>query len=170
MSTWPGDYVIKPRDSFGIAKDSEPPATLHYDMWLGPAAWRPYNEKRSHYNWHWFWDTGNGDTGNQGVNELEILRWGLNKNELPISIYSAGGIYGIDPKECAQETPNTQNCTFKYSDGKIIEFETRGRYTNGESGTGIRSVTYFMGRMDTWNWKLAQDCGMHFVNERKHHL
>ncbi len=135
----------KPRDSFGIAKDSEPPATLHYDMWLGPAAWRPYNEKRSHYNWHWFWDTGNGDTGNQGVNELEILRWGLNKNELPISIYSAGGIYGIDPKECAQETPNTQNCTFKYSDGKIIEFETRGRYTNGESGTGIRIGHIFYG-------------------------
>ena len=60
-----------------------------------------------HYNWHWFWDTGNGDTGNQGVNEIEILRWGLNKNELPVSIFSDGGVYGIDPKECAQETPNT---------------------------------------------------------------
>ena len=135
----------KPRDSFGIAKDSEPPATLHYDLWLGPAAWRPYNEKRSHYNWHWFWDTGNGDTGNQGVNEFEILRWGLNKNELPISIYSTGGIYGIDPNECAQETPNTQNCIFKYSDGKIIEFETRGRYTNGESGLGINIGHIFYG-------------------------
>jgi hypothetical protein len=54
---------IKPRNSFGIAKDSVPPPTLHYDQWLGPAPYRPYNEKRSHYNWHWFWDTGNGDTG-----------------------------------------------------------------------------------------------------------
>jgi predicted dehydrogenase len=135
----------KPRDSFGIAKDSEPPATLHYDLWLGPASWRPYNEKRGHYNWHWFWDTGNGDTGNQGVNELEILRWGLNKNELPVSIFSAGGIYGIDPEECAQETPNTQSCTFKYSDGKILEFETRGRFTNGESGLGIKIGHIFYG-------------------------
>ena len=135
----------KPRDSFGIAKDSEPPATMHYDLWLGPAAWRPYNEKHGHYNWHWFWDTGNGDTGNQGVNEIEILRWGLNKNELPVSIFSAGGVYGIDPKECAQETPNTQTCVFKYSDGKMLEFETRGRYTHGESSLDIKIGHMFYG-------------------------
>ena len=47
---------IKPRDSFGIAKDSTPPSTLHYDNWLGPVAYRPYNEKKGHYNWHWFWE------------------------------------------------------------------------------------------------------------------
>ena len=83
---------IKPRDSFGIAKDSAPPASLHYDRWLGPAPWRQYNEKRSHYNWHWFWDTGNGDTGNQGPHQFDIARWGLNKNEHPVSVYSAGGV------------------------------------------------------------------------------
>ena len=118
---------IKPRDSFGIAKDSEPPATLHYDRWLGPALWRPYNEKRSHYNWHWFWDTGNGDTGNQGPHQFDVARWGLNENKHPVSVYSTGGIYDIDPKECAQETPNTQTAVFKYDDGKMLEFETRGR-------------------------------------------
>ncbi|HOS72856.1 MAG TPA: Gfo/Idh/MocA family oxidoreductase, partial [Bacteroidales bacterium] len=80
----------KPRDSFGIAPDSQPPASLHYDIWLGPAQWRPYNEKRGHYNWHWFWDTGNGDTGNQGPHQFDIARWGLNKNEHPVKIYSAG--------------------------------------------------------------------------------
>jgi predicted dehydrogenase len=138
----------KPRDSFGIANDSEPPANLHYDIWLGPAPYRPYNEKRLHYNWHWFWDTGSGDTGNQGVNEIEILRWGLNKHELPVSIFSDGGVYGIDPKECAQETPNTHNCTFKYKDGKIIEFETRGRYTNGEAGFILSSDEHaYIGHM-----------------------
>src|SRR5690606_34857139 len=36
----------KPRDSFGISPDSMPPETLHYDMWLGPATWQPYNEKK----------------------------------------------------------------------------------------------------------------------------
>jgi predicted dehydrogenase len=135
----------KPRDSFGIARDSDPPSTLHYDIWLGPAAWRPYNEKRGHYNWHWFWETGNGDTGNQGVNELEILRWGLGKKELPVSVYSTGGIYGIDPAECEQETPNTQTCIFRYNDGKIMEFETRGRYTNSESSLDIRIGHFFYG-------------------------
>jgi len=136
---------IKPRDSFGVAKDSEPPASLHYDRWLGPAAYRPYNEKRSHYNWHWFWDTGNGDTGNQGPHQFDIARWGLNKNEHPVSIYSTGGFYGVDPKECAQETPNTQTSLFTYDDGKMLEFETRGRYSNGESGLDIRVGNIFYG-------------------------
>jgi len=134
----------KPRDSFGIAKDSEPPTTLHYDRWLGPAPYRKYNEKRGHYNWHWFWDTGNGDSGNQGVHEFDIARWGLNKNEHPVSVNSDGGIYGISPEECSQETPNTQSSVFKYKDGKMLEFETRGRYFNreGNFGIGIGNIFY----------------------------
>src|SRR5665213_1541414 len=149
---------IKPRDSFGIAKDSTPPTTLHYDRWLGPATYRPYNEKRSHYNWHWFWDTGNGDTGNQGPHQFDIARWGLNKNEHPVSIYSAGGIYGINPDECAQETPNTQTSVFKYEDGAMVEFETRGRYSNSESSLHTTIGNIFYGtegylELDGGTWK-----------------
>jgi predicted dehydrogenase len=136
---------VKPRDSFGIAKDSTPPASLHYDRWLGPAPYRPYNEKRGHYNWHWFWDTGNGDTGNQGPHQFDIARWGLNKNEHPASVFSSGGIYGIDRTQCEQETPNTQLTIAKYNDGKILEFETRGRYSNSESGLGIKIGNIFYG-------------------------
>lgn len=148
----------KPRDSFGIAKDGTPPASLNYDMWLGPAPYRPYNEKRLHYNWHWFWDTGNGDTGNQGPHQFDIARWGLNKNEHPVSVFSMGGIFGIDPAECEQETPNTQTSLFKYQDGKILEFETRGRFTNDESSLGIRIGNLFYGtegyvEIDGGTWK-----------------
>lgn len=135
----------KPRDSFGISEDSLPPEKLHYDMWLGPAQYRAYNEKKGHYNWHWFWETGNGDTGNQGPHQFDIARWGLNKNEHPVSIFSTGGVYGIDPKECAQETPNTQTSLFTYEDGKVLEFETRGRYTNGESSLDIKIGNMFYG-------------------------
>lgn len=135
----------KPRDSFGIAPDSGTPASLHYERWLGPAPYRPYNEKRVHYNWHWFWATGNGDTGNQGPHQFDIARWGLNEKDHPVSVYSSGGLFGIDPKECAQETPNTQTSVFKYSDGKILEFETRGRYTNDEASLGIRIGNTFYG-------------------------
>jgi predicted dehydrogenase len=137
---------IKPRASFGIAKDSAPPATLHYDMWLGPVAERPYNEKRDLYNWHWFWDTGNGDTGNQGPHQFDIARWGLNKNENPVSVFSSGGIYGWSPEECAQETPDTQVSVFKYQDGSMLEFETRGRASNSESDLGIRIGNIFYGK------------------------
>jgi len=148
----------KPRDSFGIAPDGTPPESLHYDMWLGPAPYRPYNEKRVHYNWHWFWNTGNGDTGNQGPHQFDIARWGLNKNEHPVTIFSMGGIFGIDPAECAQETPNTQTSLFKYKDGKVLEFETRGRYTNDESSLEIRIGNIFYGtegylELDGGTWK-----------------
>ncbi|NMC41382.1 MAG: Gfo/Idh/MocA family oxidoreductase [Bacteroidales bacterium] len=136
---------FKPRDSFGIAADSEPPASLHYDMWLGPCQWQPYNEKKVHYNWHWHWATGGGDTANQGPHQFDIARWGLNKNEHPVYIYSTGGLYGIDPKECSQETPNTQTSLFKYSDGKMLEFETRGRYTNSEGKLDIQIGNIFYG-------------------------
>ena len=135
----------KPRDSFGIAKDGTPPDTLHYDMWLGPAPFRPFNELHVHYNWHWFWPTGGGDTANQGPHQFDVARWGLNKNEHPVKIYSTGGLYGIDPAECEQETPNTQASVFKYADGTILEFETRGRYTNQESSSGIRIGNMFLG-------------------------
>ena len=135
----------KPRESFGIAKDGEPPASLHYDYWLGPCEWRPYNEKHVHYNWHWFWLTGGGDTANQGPHQFDVARWGLNKNEHPVTVYSMGNLFGIDQKECEQETPNTQTSLFKYKDGKILEFETRGRYTNEEASLGISIGNMFYG-------------------------
>jgi predicted dehydrogenase len=148
----------KPRDSFGIAPDSEPPATLHYDYWLGPCQWQPYNEKRVHYNWHWHWATGGGDTANQGPHQFDVARWGLNKNEHPVEIYSMGNIFGIKPEECSQETPNTQTSVFKYKDGKILEFETRGRYTNGEGSLDIKIGNIFYGtdgyvEIDGGTWK-----------------
>jgi predicted dehydrogenase len=159
-----------------MAKDSTPPATFHYDRWLGPAPMRPYNEKRSHYNWHWYWDTGNGDTGNTGPHTLDLARWGMNKNEHPISAYSVGGIYGFRKDDnhtpgvmvygdveaygsdkTTQETPNTQTCAYKYSDGKILELETRGWYTNNEGYKGVEVGNTYYGTEgyleisgDTW--------------------
>jgi predicted dehydrogenase len=127
-------------------------------MWLGPVTWRPYNEKRDLYNWHWFWDTGNGDTGNQGPHQFDIARWGLNKNEHPVSIYSTGGVYRWSPDECAQETPATQSTVIKYKDGSMLEFETRGGQSNGEGSLGIKIGNIFYGtegylELDGSTWK-----------------
>ena len=133
----------KPRGSFGRSEDSAPPEGLHYDMWLGPAKWRPYNEKRGHYNWHWHWNTGNGDTGNQGPHQFDIARWGLNKGEHPVRIQSSGGYYKYT--DCSQETPNTQASVLEYADGKILQFETRGLETNGEGQLGVKIGNIFYG-------------------------
>ena len=69
-----------------------------------------------------------------------------------------GGIFGISPLECSQETPNTQISNFEYADGKILEFETRGRYTNGEANAGVQIGNLFYGtegwmEIDGSTWK-----------------
>ncbi len=135
----------KPRDSFGTSPDSDPPKGLHYDLWLGPAAWRPYNEKRGHYNWHWHWDTGNGDIGNQGPHQFDIARWGLQKDEHPVRVSSHGGYYKYGKDECSQETANTQTATLEYEDGKILQFEVRGLFTAGEAPLNVKIGNLFYG-------------------------
>jgi len=120
---------FKPRESIGRCADDPVPKGVHYDLWLGPAPHRPFNKNRFHYNWHWFWDYGCGEIGNQGVHQLDIARWGLYKNEHPVKIKSTGGYFAFDSD---QQTPNTQIATFEYADGKIIQFEVRGLYSNTE--------------------------------------
>ena len=112
---------------------------VDYDLWLGPAEKRPFNRNRFHYNWHWHWDYGNGDTGNQGPHQFDIARWGLNKNEHPVKIYSSGGYYG---PESSQETPDTQTTTYEYGDKAILEFATRGQATNEEGPVKIGNLFY----------------------------
>jgi predicted dehydrogenase len=114
-------------------------ANVSYDLWLGPAPARTFNRNRFHYNWHWHWDYGNGDTGNQGPHQFDIARWGLGKNEHPVRIRSGGGYFG---EESSQETPNLHSTIFEYPDGKILEFGTRGGYTNDEGTQRIGNLFY----------------------------
>ena len=52
---------FKWRDTIGRAPSEPVPAGVHYDLWTGPAPLKPFTRNRFHYNWHWIWDTGNGD-------------------------------------------------------------------------------------------------------------
>jgi predicted dehydrogenase len=121
----------KRRKSIGHKPDEKTPLGLDWDKFLGPAPLRPYNELRFRYNWHWFWDTGNGDIGNQGIHEMDIARWGLGR-ALPTAVVSTGGKFGVPPED-DQETPNTQTATFDYGDAQLV-FEVRGNLTGGEGG------------------------------------
>ncbi|HEV8145523.1 MAG TPA: Gfo/Idh/MocA family oxidoreductase [Bryobacteraceae bacterium] len=110
-------------------KDNEPtPPGVNWDLFLGPAPMRPFNALRFKYNWHWFWDTGNGDIGNQGVHEMGIARWGMGDPEWPKSVVCTGGKFAYNDD---QETPNTQHATFDFG-GRELVFEVRGLLTNGE--------------------------------------
>jgi predicted dehydrogenase len=130
---------FKPRESIGRKPPVPAPAGLHFDLWLGPAPERSFTENLVHYNWRWFWDFGNGEIGNQGVHELDLARWGLGKDTLPVYIHSTGGFFGTP---CDQETPNVQTATFEWPDGKILEFEVRGLFTAGEQGMRIGNFFY----------------------------
>jgi len=113
----------KPRQSIGKVDGPQPiPANVDYDLWCGPALKLPLMRKKLHYDWHWVWNTGCGDMGNQGIHEMDKCRWALGKMELPASVFSIGGRLGyVDDGE----TANTQMCVFDYGDVQLI-FETRG--------------------------------------------
>jgi predicted dehydrogenase len=134
----------KLRDSIGqCGGPQSPPKTMDYDLWCGPAPNNPphRNSKRYgpvHYEWHWIWDYGNGDLGNQGIHQMDVARWALGKNELAPSAISVGGRFGyVDDGQ----TPNTQICVFDYGDCELI-FEVRGRPTKNYRGAGVGNVIH----------------------------
>ncbi len=113
----------KPRGSIGkVDGPQQPPASVDYDLWSGPAPLKPIMRKQFHYDWHWQWDYGNGDIGNQGIHQVDIARWGMGKTTLAKSVVSVGGRFSyVDDGE----TPNTLITFLDYDDSQLI-FEVRG--------------------------------------------
>lgn len=123
------------RDTIGRAAPEPVPAGVHYDLWLGPAPKREFTKNRFHYNWHWFWDTGNGDFGNQGIHEVDICRWLLGV-KLPTKVHAMGGHFMFDDD---QETPNVLTATYEFDEAgkkKMMVFEVRHWMSNHEAGIG----------------------------------
>jgi predicted dehydrogenase len=118
---------FKRRKSIGHTPNEPVPPGVDWDKFRGPAPMIPFSKNHFLYNWHWFWDTGNGDIGNQGVHEMDIARWGLGVG-LPRSVVASGGKYVYDDD---QETPNTLLARFDYGDKELV-FEVRGLQTGGE--------------------------------------
>lgn len=132
---------FKWRDTIHKKPDSPTPKGVNYDLWLGPAPARAFNENRFHYNWHWNWDYGNGDIGNQGIHEMDIARWGLGVT-LPTKVTSMGGHFMFDDD---QTTPNTQISSLEFNKNgkkKMIVFEVRHWMTNPEGGVKVGNLFY----------------------------
>ena len=131
----------KPRGSIGkVEGPQEAPKSMDYDLWCGPAPKTPPRRKTGngtvHYDWHWIWDFGNGDLGNQGVHEMDKARWGLGKTTMPNSAFSLGGRFGYTDDG---ETANTQLCVFDYTDAKMV-FEVRGLPTDAYKGAKVGNI------------------------------
>jgi predicted dehydrogenase len=122
-------YCCKPRWTIGFKPITDVPANLDFDTWLGPAPKQPFHANLVHYNWHWFWDFGNGDIGNQGVHEMDVARWAIG-GTLPQSVVSLGGRYVDEPNFKDQgQTPNQLVSVFDFG-GTLLLFETRGLVAN----------------------------------------
>jgi len=114
---------FKPRKSIGKLKDAlELPRHLNYDLWCGPAEKRHLMRPQIHYDWHWDFNTGNGDMGNQGIHQMDIARWFLGEQSISPEVISIGDRVGYDD---AGDTPNTQTVVHLYEKAPLI-FETRG--------------------------------------------
>ncbi len=113
----------KRRRSIGRVNGPQPiPPSVDYNLWCGPAPMKPLMRARLHYDWHWFWDTGNGDLGNQGIHQMDIARWFLGEPKLSPRVMSVGGRLGyVDDGQ----TPNTQIVWHEYPSAPLI-FEVRG--------------------------------------------
>jgi predicted dehydrogenase len=127
----------KPRLSIGKVNGPQPiPKTIDYDLWCGPAPKEPLMRYKLHYDWHWIWNYGNGDLGNQGIHQMDVARWGLGKNELCKGAISIGGRFGyVDDGQ----TANTQICVFDYGDAELI-FEVRGLRTSDYKTARVGNV------------------------------
>ena len=129
----------KPRGAIGAPGNYDVPASVNYDMWTGPAPLHTLTRPKLHYDWHWQWDYGNGDLGNQGIHQMDIARWGLGEKDLGNTVSSFGGRFGYQD---AGETPNTQTCVHDFASGKRLIFEVRGLKTDGYKDAKVGVVFY----------------------------
>jgi hypothetical protein len=120
--------IGKPRWSIGSKPISDPPPTLDFDLWLGPAAKQPFHKNLVHYNWHWFWDFGDGEIGNQGIHELDVAHWAIAGATLPTKVWSLGGRFAYQDQG---ETPNMDMAVFEFGDVLLVA-EIRGLVNTGK--------------------------------------
>ncbi len=130
--------VYRARDGIGsVASPMSIPPTVDYDLWCGPVGKSPLMRTQLHYEWHWFWSTGNGEIGNNGIHTIDVARWGLNQNAPPRRVMSIGGRYAV---EDSAETPNTQIAIMDYEPAPLI-CEIR----NVRKGRGNDAIGEFRG-------------------------
>ncbi len=134
-------YIVgtcyKRRKSIGLRETPlRIPGHIDYDLWCGPAAKVDLYRPKMHYDWHWDFNTGNGDMGNQGIHQMDVCRWFLGAQELSPRVMSIGGRLGyVD----AANTANTQTVIHDYDEAPII-FETRGLETDAYRGSRVGIV------------------------------
>lgn len=116
-------YCCKPRGSIGFEPTGQPPEYLDWNLWRGPANIDQFHANYVHYDWHWFWKTGNGDLNNQGTHQLDIARWAIDPDQThPVRVRALGGRFQWKDQG---ETPNTMFGMAEYPNGQMVFFNVR---------------------------------------------
>jgi predicted dehydrogenase len=121
--------------NIGNPPDGPVPAGVDYDFWLGPAAKRPFNPSRFHFNFRWFWDYAGGLMTDWGVHLINVILWAMGP-EYPRSVSSVGGKFVLTDNS---ETPDTQIA--------VYEFPTYTMMWEHKVGTGVG--------LNGWPWGIA---------------
>src|SRR5438876_675507 len=147
--------VYRARDGIGtVNTPTSLPGTVDYDLWCGPAPKSPLMRKQLHYEWHWFWATGNGEMGNNGIHVIDISRWALGQNQPPPRAMSIGGRFAFN--DCG-ETANTHIALFDYQPAPLICEVRNVRASKGPEA---------MGKFRNQNHGLVIDCeGGYFAGD-----
>ncbi len=129
------------RESIGPPTQGKIPPGVDYNLWAGPAPMAPVTRKQFHYDWHWFWDFGCGEIGNNDVHMVDLVRWGLGVQTLPRAVMSYGGRFLFND---AAETANIQVVVHDYGGVTVVEeirnldvksgFAPSGGMFNGSEG------------------------------------
>lgn len=146
-------FACKPRSGIGFEPPSNSPSNLDWNLWKGPAVIDKFHKNLVHYNWHWFWGTGNGEMNNQGTHQLDVAYWALDEevvNTHPVRVMAMGGRFNWGDQG---ETPNTMFAVAEFANGQYVFFNVRNVNYEGYQ----REVTnrfYFEdgGRLDEDNY------------------
>lgn len=111
--------------------DAEVPAGVDYDMWLGPAPKRPFNQQRFHGSWRMFYDYGGGLMSDWGVHLLDMGLWGMDVKSAPKKVYGFGGKFAFPDN--APDVADTQNVVYEFDDF-IMTWEHSGGIQTGPYG------------------------------------
>jgi predicted dehydrogenase len=111
-------YTYRARNPIGPKGEYEVPASVDYNLWAGPAPMQvPLRRQNFHYDWHWIWDYGNGELGNNSVHPVDAMRLMTGLQGLGRGVISYGGRHFDD----AGETPNTQVTIHDFGDTTVIQ-------------------------------------------------
>jgi predicted dehydrogenase len=112
-------FTYRSRTSIGAAGAYEPPKSVDYNLWAGPAPMElPLHRKSFHYDWHWFWNLGNGELGNNSIHVVDAMRMILDLKGLGRGVLSYGGRVGLD--DCGQ-TPSVQVTVHDFSPITVVQ-------------------------------------------------